>query len=81
MAFSITAVVLQRLERQGRIQLLTSLNHGMKLIQHDRHSFHIELKAHEDVERPPMATIPEYQARRAELHAGLESSQPAVPAR
>jgi glucosyl-3-phosphoglycerate synthase len=81
MAFSITAVVLQRLERQGRVQLLTGLNQGMKLIQHDRDSFHIELKAHEDVERPPMATIPEYQVRRAERERAPEAGRAAVPTR
>jgi glucosyl-3-phosphoglycerate synthase len=81
MAFSITAVVMQRLERQGRVQLLTGLNQGMKLIQHDRDSFHIELKAHEDVERPPMATIPEYQARRAERETAPEAGRAAVPTR
>ena len=69
MAFTVTATVLQRLERQGRMQLAVELNRSMKLIQNERDRFHIEIKALEDVERPPMATIPEYLARRAQLRA------------
>ena len=33
MAFTITAVVMQRLEQQGRMELRSELNRGMKLIQ------------------------------------------------
>lgn len=67
MAFTLTAVVLQRLEQQGRMELRSELNRGMKLIQHERDRFHIEIKELEDVERPPMATVPEYLVRRADL--------------
>jgi nucleotide-binding universal stress UspA family protein len=67
MAFTITAVVLQRLEEQGRIELHPDLNRSMKLIQHERDRFHIEIKAHEDIERPPIITLPEYCARRAQI--------------
>jgi nucleotide-binding universal stress UspA family protein len=69
MAFTITAVTLQRLEQQGRLYLASELNRSMKLIQHDRERFHIEIKALEDVERPPMATVPEYLERRQKLRA------------
>jgi glucosyl-3-phosphoglycerate synthase len=63
MAFSIVAVMLQRLESQGRLQLLADLNRSMKLIQYERDRFHIEIKAVDDLERPPMATLPEYRQR------------------
>jgi hypothetical protein len=38
----------------------------MKLIQHDRDRFHVEVKRLGDQERPPMATIPEYRSARQE---------------
>jgi glucosyl-3-phosphoglycerate synthase len=69
MAFTITAIVLQRLDQQRRMHLLTELNRGMKLIQHERDRFHIEIKAFEDVERAPIVTLPTYLERRAELRA------------
>jgi nucleotide-binding universal stress UspA family protein/glycosyltransferase involved in cell wall biosynthesis len=69
MAFTITALTLQRLEQQGRIYLRSDLNRSMKLIQHERDRFHIEIKALEDVERPPMITLPEYLSQRAQLRA------------
>jgi nucleotide-binding universal stress UspA family protein len=79
MAFTITAVTLQRLEQQGRLYLASELNRSMKLIQHDRERFHIEIKALEDVERPPMVTLPEYRERRAKppAIAASASSEPA----
>jgi glucosyl-3-phosphoglycerate synthase len=67
MAFTVTAVVMQRLEQRGRAQIRPELNRSMKLIQHERDLFHIEIKALDDVERPPIANVPEYLARRAEL--------------
>jgi glucosyl-3-phosphoglycerate synthase len=75
MAFTITAIVLQRLDQQRRMHLLTDLNRGMKLIHHERDRFHIEIKAFEDVERPPMITIPEYVERRAELRSLVQAGR------
>ena len=74
MAATITAVVLQRLEQSGRMQLRTELNRSMKLIQHERDRFHIEIKALDDVEWPPIATLPEYNERRNSLRAARSSS-------
>jgi glucosyl-3-phosphoglycerate synthase len=74
MAATIAAVVLQRLEQSGRMQLRTELNRSMKLIQHERDRFHIEIKELEDVERPPIATLPEYNERRALVRATRSSS-------
>jgi nucleotide-binding universal stress UspA family protein len=75
MAFTITAIVLQRLDQQRRMHLLTDLNRGMKLIHHERDRFRIEIKAFEDVERPPMITIPEYVERRAELRSLVQAGR------
>jgi glucosyl-3-phosphoglycerate synthase len=72
MAFTITALTLQRLEQQGRIYLRSELNRGLKLIQHERDRFHIEIKALEDLERQPMITLPEYLSQRAQLRAATD---------
>jgi glucosyl-3-phosphoglycerate synthase len=62
MSFVILQVVMKRLEQRHRLQLLSEVNTTMKLIQHERDQFHVELKDVGDVERPPIALIPEYQA-------------------
>jgi glucosyl-3-phosphoglycerate synthase len=62
MSFVILQVVMKRLEQRHRLQLLSEVNTTMKLIQHERDRFHVELRQVGDVERPPIALIPEYQA-------------------
>ena len=62
MSFTILQVVMKRLEQRHQLQLLAEANKSMKLIQHDRDRFHVEVKQLGDVERPPIATIPEYRA-------------------
>jgi len=65
MAFAIIQVVMQRLERRQRVQLLEPINQNMKLIrQVAGDAFQLELREIRDHERPPMATIPEYQCLR-----------------
>jgi nucleotide-binding universal stress UspA family protein len=58
----ILQVVMKRLEQRHRLQLLSEVNTTMKLIQHERDRFHVELREVGDVERPPIGLIPEYQA-------------------
>lgn len=65
MAFTITTVVLRRLEQQGRATFTAELNRSIKLIQHERDRFHIEIKDLDDVERPPMISLPEYRSARS----------------
>ena len=62
MSFVILQVVMKRLEQRHRLQLLSEVNTTMKLIQHQQDQFHVELRQVGDVERPPIALIPEYQA-------------------
>ncbi|MCC7372916.1 MAG: glucosyl-3-phosphoglycerate synthase [Chloroflexi bacterium] len=62
MSFVIHQVVMKRLEQRHRLQLMTEVNTTMKLIQHQRDQFHVELRQVGDAERPPIALIPEYQA-------------------
>ncbi len=64
MAFTLIQVVLKRTEDQQRTRLMTELNCSMKLIQHSKDHFHLEVKELRDRERPPMITIPEYRDMR-----------------
>jgi hypothetical protein len=54
----------------------------MKLIQHERDRFHVELRNVGDVERPPIALIPEYQAAHPPRpRRGQSAARPAEQAR
>lgn len=64
MAFAIIQVVMQRLQQKNRMQLLDEVNRSMKLIKHRRRAYALEVKDIQDRERPPIMTIPEYQAKR-----------------
>lgn len=64
MAFTLIQVVLKRVEDQQRLRLMTDLNSSMKLIQHSKDQFHLEVKELRDQERPPMISIPEYREKR-----------------
>ena len=63
MSFAILQVLMQRLEEKNRIHLLDAVNRSMKLIQRRQRTYALELKEIYDHERPPMLTIPEYQAK------------------
>lgn len=64
MSFAIIQVFVQRLEERNRIRLLEEVNRSMKLIKHRRNAYALEVKDIRDHERPPMASIPEYAAKR-----------------
>lgn len=71
MAFAIMQVALKRLGDRHRIHLLEEVNRSMKLIHYSSDRFFLELKEIGDWERPPLATVPEYLARReGELTGG-----------
>lgn len=78
MSFGILQVVMNRLAQRHRLQLLSEVNTTMKLIQHERDRFHVELKEVGDVERPPIALLPEYRA--AHPPRPRRGSVPALPA-
>jgi glucosyl-3-phosphoglycerate synthase len=65
MAFAIIQVFMQRLEDRNAIKLFEDVNRSMKLIKHRRRSYALELKEIQDLQRPPMITVPEYQAKRS----------------
>ncbi len=69
MAFAILQVALKRLGDRHRIHLLEDVNRSMKLIQYANDRLSLDVKEIVDWERPPMAAIPEYLARRQRLAA------------
>jgi len=56
---------MRRLEQPHQLQLLNEPTRRMKLIQHDRARFRVEVKRRGAVARPPIATLPEYLAHRS----------------
>ena len=70
MAFAIMQVAVRRLGDRHRIHLVEEVNRSMKLIHYDSDRFFLELKDIQDHERPPLRSVPEYLARRHELHFG-----------
>ena len=67
MAFAIIQVFIQRLEEKNRIKLMEEVNQSMKLIRDKGKTYALEVKDIRDQERPPMISIPEYNARRQQL--------------
>jgi hypothetical protein len=64
MAFAIVQVVVQRLGERRRLSLLEDVNTSMKLIHYSPEELFLEVKEISEAERPPMASIPEYESRR-----------------
>ena len=69
MAFAIMQVALRRLGERHRMHLLEEVNRSMKLIHYDNDRFFLEVKDIVDQERPALARLPEYLARRHDLLA------------
>src|SRR5947208_3619669 len=64
MSFEILQVAIKRLGEAHGTNLLEEANFTMKLIAAGGGKLHLEMHDIIDIERPPMATIPAYQARR-----------------
>jgi nucleotide-binding universal stress UspA family protein len=67
MAFAIMQVAFRRLGDRHRIHLVEEVNRSMKLIHYTKDRFVLEDAEIGDWERPPMARVPEYLARRHRL--------------
>lgn len=65
MAFQIVQVVARRLEDRLGTPLVDPAARTLKLIRHEAGQLSLEEREVVEAERPPMATVPEYQARRA----------------
>ncbi len=67
MAYTILQGAIRKLEERHRIELLTEVGRGMKLINTGKDSFNLEVREIGDDIRPPMVTLPAYMERRASL--------------
>jgi nucleotide-binding universal stress UspA family protein len=75
MSFVILQAVMKRLEERHKAHLFAELGSTMKLPRAGHGQLGLEIIELADRERPPMATIPEYVARRAGGAAATEAGQ------
>lgn len=64
MAFVILQAAIHKLEDRHRLELLTEVGRGMKLINTGKENFNLEVHEIGDEVRPPMITVPAYVERR-----------------
>ena len=67
MSFTILQATISKLEERHRIELLTEVGRGMKVIAQERDGFNLEVREVADSVRPPMRGIPAYAERRKSL--------------
>jgi glucosyl-3-phosphoglycerate synthase len=67
MAYVILAGAIRKLEERHRIELLTEVGRGMKVIAQEKDRFSLEVREIGDELRPPIRTIPAYVERRKHL--------------
>jgi glucosyl-3-phosphoglycerate synthase len=67
MSFTILQATISKLEERHRIELLTEVGRGMKVIGQERDRFSLEVREVADSVRPPMRGIPAYAERRKSL--------------
>jgi glucosyl-3-phosphoglycerate synthase len=67
MSFTILQAAISKLEERHRIELLTEVGRGMKVIAQEKDRFTLEVREVADALRPPIRTVAEYQERRRAL--------------
>jgi glucosyl-3-phosphoglycerate synthase len=67
MSFTILQAAISKLEERHRIELLTEVGRGMKVIGQEHDRFSLEVREVADAVRPPIRTVPAYQERRRSL--------------
>jgi glucosyl-3-phosphoglycerate synthase len=67
MSFTILQAAIHKLEERHRIELLTEVGRGMKMIGQEKDRFNLEVREIGDEIRPPIRTIPAYLERRKSL--------------
>ena len=67
MSYVILQGAIRKLEERHRIELLTEVGRGMKLINTGKDHFNLEVREIGDEVRPPIASIPAYTERRRSL--------------
>jgi glucosyl-3-phosphoglycerate synthase len=70
MAYVILQGAIRKLEERHRLELLTEVGRGMKLINTAKDRFNLEVREIGDEIRPPIATVPAYVERRRALREG-----------
>lgn len=65
MSFAILQAVMRKLEQRYGREMLEEVNRSMKLIRYRRGDYFLEVEEIAEHERPPMTTLPEYQAWKA----------------
>jgi glucosyl-3-phosphoglycerate synthase len=70
MAYVILQAAMRKLEERHRIELLTEMGRGMKLIIQEQDRFNLEVREIGDELRPPIKSVPVYQERRRSLKRG-----------
>jgi glucosyl-3-phosphoglycerate synthase len=76
MAYVILAGAIRKLEERHRIELLTEVGRGMKVIAQEKDRFSLEVREIGDELRPPIRTIPAYLERRRALKSGAARAAP-----
>ncbi|HET7685235.1 MAG TPA: hypothetical protein VFM19_02380, partial [Candidatus Limnocylindria bacterium] len=59
----------RKLEERHRLELLTEVGRGMKMIAQQKDRFSLEVREIGDELRPPIRSVPAYLERRKELKA------------
>ncbi|MEW6568067.1 MAG: glucosyl-3-phosphoglycerate synthase [Chloroflexota bacterium] len=67
MSFAIIQAVMHKLEARHGAPLLEEVNRSMKLIRYQAGAYFLEVEEIAEQDRPPIASLPQYQAR--QLHA------------
>ena len=67
MSFTILQAAISKLEERHRIELLTEVGRGMKVIGQEKDGFSLEVREVADSVRPPMRSVPAYLERRRAL--------------
>jgi glucosyl-3-phosphoglycerate synthase len=67
MAYVILLGAIRKLEERHRLELLTEVGRGMKLINTGKDHFNLEVREIGDEIRPPINTVPAYLERRKAL--------------
>jgi glucosyl-3-phosphoglycerate synthase len=67
MSYVILQGAIRKLEERHRLELLTEVGRGMKLINADREQFNLEVREIGDEIRPPIVSVPAYLERRKTL--------------
>jgi glucosyl-3-phosphoglycerate synthase len=67
MSYVILQGAIRKLEERHRLELLTEVGQGMKLINTAKDRFNLEVREIGDEIRPPMASVPAYVERRKSL--------------